>query len=172
MNISRVLKYSILLICVLLCFASCGETKPNDDPPRTDGFILNPEPPDTGVPVDSSGITAGLVEAVTTASDKIHVVVVGSNVENNFLYCFCVPALEKKVDGEWVSMPMTDESSVHLSGDPDYFWMYSNSDDGGVMWTTVTLETNTLCDKITVGEYRICIFFPDKNLYVEFEVEE
>lgn len=154
----------LMLLILLVSLISCsgGEA----------GFLIDPVPKDPGVAVDSSGITGEVLGSVTVLSEMIRVKLVGSNVENGFLYYFAVPALEKQVDGEWVRMPVTADYSEHLRGDPDYFWNFSNREDSEIMWATLELSTDSLCEKISAGQYRVCVFLYDKTLTIPFSVTE
>lgn len=179
-------KYVSIILVVLMIIGMLASCNSNDNSNKEvdsvelsigeseseKGYILNPPKVDPGDAVDSSGVTAEIVDKVTTSSERINVKITGSNIEGNYLHYFEVPALEKKVNGEWVGVPMTESSTEYLRGDPGYFWSLGFRQDSDIMWTTVYVETKNLCEKITVGEYRACVFLFDKNLYVEFSVEE
>ncbi len=154
----------LLLQCHVITLVACSSS--------SDGVLVSPETLEINQKVDSSNVVGELVGEVTTSSEEINVKIAGSNLPDNWLYFYYIIALEKKVDGEWVSMLRTEESSSHLLNDDATLWQYAYHKNGGVVTIPLSLETKKLCDKITLGEYRVCVFLHDRNLYIEFEVTE
>ncbi len=155
----------VLLVAVLVGCKAAVESG------QESGYII--EPPARSEPgVDSAGVTVAIIDDVTTSSDKIRFRTSGANA-GDYLVFYFGHRLERLSGSEWIPVPVTYDSSQYLRDDPDYYWHYGHGKIiNGEMTMTFSISTADLCEKITFGNYRVCVFLPDRNIYAPFTVTE
>lgn len=88
-------------------------------------------------------------------------------------YEFACPGLEKKVDGEWASVPFSMNGYSSLYMNREDMWYYVCSSDLTEKFTnTLTIKKTYLYEPWDAGQYRAVIYLAGVTLYAEFEITD